>query len=217
MFWQTCWFAAFRAVLELLYFASGIAIAIAAFWALEQIRLTKQIARTNARRESVKLAADLCTYYAETVVPKMTLAVEEHNASSLGYLSVTAQPSFVIKDGEILNTKFNTAKLAEGPSHKAGIACVNVLEAFAIPFAAGVADEDIGYRETGISFCRAVTTFMPLMFQLRTTNSGRFESAVRLYEIWNGRLFAEMSGPALKAMQEAVKKGESGQIKPIDF
>ncbi len=216
MFWQANWFACVRAVLELFYFASGVVIAAAAILALKQISLTKEIANKNARRESVKLAGELCKYYAETVVPKYVKATEEHTELKLGYLLVSAEPAFVIQDGKILHTKFSD-RLTEGPSHKAGIATVNVLEAFAIPFAEAVADEVIGYRETGVSFCQAVRRFMPLIYELRRTNSGRFESIVKLYEIWNGRLFAEMSAPMLKAMQEAVKKGESGQIKPLDF
>ena len=80
----------------------------------------------------------------------------------------------------------------------------------------GVADEEIGYRETVFSFCNAVQSFMPLIYQLRVTNAGRFESTVKLYEIWNGRLFAKMSRLELKKLQEAVKKGESGKIKSLD-
>lgn len=186
---------------------------------MQQISLTKQIAKKNARRESVKLAADLCTYFAETVIPQIGVATEEYNASQLLYLAVTSPPgqaSFVLKDGEIVSHHFNEKQLPEGPKHKEAVKCVNVLEAFAIPFAAGVADEDIGYRETARGFCQGVRNFMPLIYQFRVTHAGRFESVIKLYEIWNGRLFAEMSGPTLKAIQEAVKKGESGQIKPID-
>jgi hypothetical protein len=63
------WFATLRDILELLYFVSGIAIAVAAFWGLKQLQISKQIARTNATREAIKLAADQCRHYAETSVP----------------------------------------------------------------------------------------------------------------------------------------------------
>ena len=216
MFLQTNWFVTVRAVLELLYFLAGIAIAGAAVFALRQISLTKEIAQKNARRESVKLAAELCRYFAETVAPQLATAMDEHNKSNLGYLSVLNQPPFVLKDGEIIANNFNPKLLPNGPAHLAGVKAVNILEAFAIPFIEGVADEEIGYRETVSGFCAAVQAFMPLIYQLRVTNAGRFESTVKLYEIWNGRLFAKMSGPALKVLQEAVKKGESTQIKSLD-
>jgi len=61
------WFETLRAILELLYFAAGIAIAVAAFFGLRQIRLTKQIAIKNAKREDLKFAAERCQYFAERV------------------------------------------------------------------------------------------------------------------------------------------------------
>src|SRR5580700_3378773 len=63
------WFGYARSVLELLYYLSGIAIAVAAFWGLKQLTISKQIARENAKREAYKLAADECRYYAKEIVP----------------------------------------------------------------------------------------------------------------------------------------------------
>jgi hypothetical protein len=70
---------------------------------------------------------------------------------------------------------------------------------------------------SAFAFCEAVRVFMPLIYQLRVTNAGRFESTVKLYEIWSARTFAKMTGPVLKVLQDAVKEGESGQIKPFDW
>ncbi|MFZ0859893.1 MAG: hypothetical protein WAN18_04370, partial [Candidatus Sulfotelmatobacter sp.] len=55
---------------------------------------------------------------------------------------------------------------------KGAVTYLNALEAFAIPFAAGVADEDIGYRETARPFCQGALAYMPVIFQLRATNAG---------------------------------------------
>lgn len=182
MFWQTNWFADLRAVLELVYFMSGITIAIAAIFALKQISLTKEITKKNARRESVKLATELSRYYAETVIPQWGKALTEYNAQHLGYLTVLAKPAFVLKDGEIVSNKFDQQSLPKGKQHEAGIQLINFLEAFAIPFVAGVADEDIGYTETAQSFRIAVEQFMPLIYRFLVNQEGRFESTVKLYE-----------------------------------
>jgi hypothetical protein len=104
------WFSTIRAALELLYFISGIAMAVAAILALGQIRLTKQIATGNARRESVKLAADLCRYFAESVVPLWIKANDDYTRLGLKCLSAAppqGQPAFLIKNGEIKNHYFN--------------------------------------------------------------------------------------------------------------
>jgi hypothetical protein len=215
------WFATTRAILELLYFASGLVIAVAAVWALSQIRLTKQIAKGNARRESVKLAADLCRYFAESVVAVWAKANDDYTKSGLKCLSVSppqGQPPFVIQDGEIVGHHFNLKQLAEdSPKFNSAINYLNALEAFAIPFAAGVADEDIGYRETARPFCQGVTVYMPVIFHLRATNAGRFESIVRLYATWSKRLAAEMTAPVMKVMQQLAQEAGKDRIKPLDF
>jgi len=79
------WFATTRSIFELLYFASGIAIAVFAFLGLRQIKLgleqlktTKEIAKTNAKRESVKFASDQCRYMAEQCVPLRTALATEY-------------------------------------------------------------------------------------------------------------------------------------------
>ncbi len=57
-------------LLEGLYYAAGIAIAVAAFIGLGQLRLTREIAKTNAQREALKFAAERCQYFAEHTVPE---------------------------------------------------------------------------------------------------------------------------------------------------
>jgi len=214
-----CWFPTVRAILELLYFVAGIVIAVAAVLALKQIGLTKQIAKTNARRESVKLAAELCKYFAETVARAWTEANEDYRKLGLKFLGVVppqGQPAFLIQNGEIVSHHFNLKQLAEElPRINSAITYLNVLEAFAIPFAAGVADEDIGYRETARPFCQGVQLFMPVIFQLRAENKGRFESIVKLYTMWNQRLVLETVAPVMKVMQQ-LQDAEKSRIKPID-
>jgi hypothetical protein len=215
------WFATTRAILELLYFTSGIVIAVAAVWALSQIRLTKQIAKGNARRESVKLAAELCKYFAESVVPVWGQANEDYNRLGLKCLGINppqGQLPFVIQEGEIISHHFNLKQLADdSPKFNSAVTYLNALEAFAIPFAAGVADEEIGYRETARPFCQGVMAYMPVIFQLRATNAGRFESIVRLYVSWSRRLAAEMTAPVMKVMQQLAMDAGKDRIKPLDF
>jgi hypothetical protein len=220
MFDPNGWFATTRAILELLYFASGIVIAVAALLALNQIKVTKRIAKANSRRESVKLAAELCRYFAEDVVPALTVANNNYAQNKFQFLKVApplGQPPFTLKDGEIVAHHFDIKSLQEQlPKDFLVVPYLNTLESFAIPFAAGVADEDIGYRETARPFCQGVQAFMPVIFMLRAQNLGRYESVVRLYAAWNDRLVAEMSAPALQVMQQLAAKAKTDRIKPLD-
>src|SRR5271169_2913927 len=102
-----------RSILELLYFASGIVIAVAVILSLKQIRIgleqlktTREIANTNAKREAIKLAAEQCNYYAERTVPLFTEFVSEYKRLGLKYMST--KPQFAIQNGEIVNTNFDT-------------------------------------------------------------------------------------------------------------
>ncbi len=211
-----------RTILELLYFSSGIVIAIAAVFALKQIRVgleqlrtTREIANTNAKRESIKLAAEQCNYYAEKTVPLFTNLASEYNRLGLTFMS--SKPQFKIQKGEIVNTNFDT-KLLDTEVPRVIVPLVyflNSLEAFAIPFAAGVADEDLGYQETAIAFCQAVQTHMPALFQMRRTNNGRFESIMTLYNLWNTRLVGHALAPIMETLEELVKSSQEQRIKPL--
>jgi len=78
------WWPALRSLLEALFFLGGIAVAIAASKALEQIRLAKEqltiaadalrVTKTDialrVRREALLLAAEQCDRFAEKIIPQ---------------------------------------------------------------------------------------------------------------------------------------------------
>jgi hypothetical protein len=216
------WLATLHAFLELLYFASGVAIAVAAFFGLrqirvglEQVRLTKQIADTNGKREAAKLAAEQSRYFAEVAVPALSKLTSEYKRLGLTFLS--NQPQFAIQNGEIVNTNFSN-QLWDEQAPKLGetlVSYLNTMESFAILFAAGVADDDLGYQETARAFCQGVLICMPAFFHMRRINAARYESAIRLYDIWNKRLAAQALAPVMKTMEELIKSVERDKIRPL--
>jgi hypothetical protein len=209
------WFTKLRSILELLYFASGIAIAIAAFWGLKQLTISKKIANTSATREAIKLAAEQCRYFGENAVPLWSKLLSEYKRLNLTFLSTP--PQFQLQNGEVTNHNFDTRVLdAEVP--KIGdplVAYLNCLEAFAIPFAAGVADEALGFQETARAFCQGAQLLMPGIFYLRRTNAARYESTVKVFVLWNTRLAAQVLAPVMKTMEEVIKAAETGKIKTL--
>jgi hypothetical protein len=207
------WFGYVRQALELLYYLSGIAIAVAAFWGLKQLTITRQIARVNAKRESYKLAADECRHFAKDVVPlrpALEKQIKEKNIQSF------ANRHFAVEQGEITKHDFDLALLRKEMPEIANelVAYLNAAEAFAIFFASGVAAEEIGYRETGTAFCDATARYMPAIFFMRSINI-RFESVVKLFEIWHGRQEAEKISKQMKALEDAAKHLPKETIKPI--
>jgi hypothetical protein len=210
-------FTTLRSVLELLYFLSGIAIAIIAGYGLTQLRLTKRIATKNAKRESVKFAAERCQYYAERVVVIQSAAWQSYHVRKLACF---VGQTFAVKDGEIVQHNFESQKAAQcrqelGTDWSKFVELANSFEAFAIPFVAGVADDELGYQETAAAFCLGVSQLMLFIFILRAQGA-RFESCVRLYESWFARMEVEKMKPVVKSYREKMKAAEKSKVPPMD-
>src|SRR5580698_8437717 len=92
-------------ILQGLYYIAGIAIAVAAFIGLGQLSLTREIAKTNAKREAVKYAAERCQYFAEHTVPEHSTMASAYARLRLTFL--TSNPQWLLVKGEITNHNFD--------------------------------------------------------------------------------------------------------------
>lgn len=92
---------------------------------------------------------------------------------------------------------------------------LNKCESFAIPFAAGVADDDIGFQETAASFVSVVSAYSPAIYYLRQTQGVRYASVLKLWNIWHDRMVAVALAPAIKGIQDLVDAAEKNRIKAI--
>lgn len=214
---NSSWFLATRAVLELLYFASAIVLTIVAVYGLKQIKLTKRIANQNARRESIKFAAERCQYYAETSVGLRVELIKIYKDHRLTFL---VNQKFRVEKGEIVDHNFDAPKLELSSRElqiigSQAVAYLNSLEAFAIPFVAGVADDELGFQETAPAFCGSMREFMLIVFILRSRGT-RFESCIKLYECWNARLEAEKMKPLVQSMSEKIKAAERAKFPAVE-
>ncbi len=209
------WFETLRAILEVLYFVAGIAIAGAAFWGLQQIRLTKQIATKNAKREDLKFAAERCQYYADTVVDLWVKLNAEHERLKLTVFTTPIR--FEVVNGEIeLSGKLNIPDVNK-QTLQVGfplLAYMNSLEAFAIPFAAGVADDDLGFQETARAFCESVQRII-VAFVISRMVGPRYESCIRLYDCWSKRLKTDDLRKQMKDLEGKIKATPISKINPV--
>jgi len=93
---------------------------------------------------------------------------------------------------------------------------LNSLEAFAIPFVAGVADDDLGFQETALSFCRSTREAILTIAALRKAGGARYESCVRLYDSWSKRLQAEDLKKKMKDLENKIREtSDVPKIKPV--
>jgi hypothetical protein len=146
----------------------------------------------------------------------------EYKRLNLTFLTKPSQ--WKIENGEIVNHNFDLKILAAEmiAMDASMINLLNSLEAFAIPFVAGVADEDLGFQETAMAFCQVVRLCMPAFFHQRNIGAARYESAIKLFTLWNNRLVANAIVPTkkhmdnvAKQMDELTKSVAKEKIKPI--
>jgi hypothetical protein len=204
-------------ILQGLYYVAGIAIAVAAFIGLGQLNLTREIAKTNAKREALKFAAERCQYFAEHTVPDHSKLAQAYFRLRLTFL--TSNPQWQIVNGEIVNHNFDAAAQAVQDAEVPQIMTelvysLNSIEAFAIPFVAKVADDDIGYQETALGLCQQVKQLIPAIFYMRRKNAARYESTVQLFDRWNKRLVASAMAPHMKSLEAFIRDAGQG-IQPM--
>jgi hypothetical protein len=217
---EPTWYTITHRVLETLYYVSGIAVAVLVGLGLRQIRLTKEIAEANKKREAVKLAATQCNYFAEQALQnlgKLDSLLEKLDIEcfdppqwkqkfplTMDYVQFV-QPS---SDLKIIESSWD-----EIGWHIAN--CLNSFESFAIPFAAGVADDAVGFQEGAAVFCDTIRRFLPAIWYIRRDQDARYPSALSLYCMWENRREAEKVAPLAKNLQALVDIVDQTKVEPI--
>lgn len=207
------WLIELRPIMETLFFAATVALAVFAFKALEQVKISKDIARTSAKREAFKLAAEQCRYFAETVIP---LSDKLHAQCAKLNLTSFSNPKFEVLDGEITFPNFPESSVLVDfqKCQYEMMTFLNSIEAFAVFFVSGVAEESVAYRETGTTFCVTMKKMMPAVYLYRKYGV-RYESTVKLYEIWSARAASEELLKTKKSIDTELTKLKKGGITTI--
>ncbi|HXL22493.1 MAG TPA: hypothetical protein VOA78_08510 [Candidatus Dormibacteraeota bacterium] len=224
---EPAWYIILHRTLECLYYVSGIAVAVLVAFGLrqiritsEQLRLTKEIAELAKKRESVKFAAAQCSYFAATVVPQLAQLNSLCHASKVTCFDLPRrEPNIPLTISEIdrPHPSFDL-KQVQAPWDHIGYAasnCLNSLESFAIPFAAGVADDAVGFQETSALFCDSIHRYLPMIWHIRLTQDARYPSALTLYCNWENRRQAERAAPLVKRVQALAESIDKNKIEPI--
>jgi hypothetical protein len=236
--WHYVWLC-IKSVAEFLYFVAGLVISGAAIYAAkqvklayvqlqiasEQLRTTKDISTATARRESVKLASEHCRYYAEHVLPAYDAALNKYNNQHCTFLNpvptpqgVPPAPAFVINNGDFGQVNYDLNRITAEQWNAVRTEFVNVLnklEAFAIPFAAGVADDATGFQETAPAFIANLNYLIPAVYYLRQTQGVRYASILKLFNIWNNRVAGNALRPLLQPLLQGIQRVVDAANNPI--
>lgn len=159
--------------------------AIGIFVAWWQYRFSVKIAEQQNRRASVELAARECTLFGIEIMKQFQELGSkiESQTSFLQDCKIELTAGNLRYDASAVNPEV-MAKMR--PLADESLRVFNRLEGFAIPFVAGVADDEIGFVECGRAYVQIIEKYCPLM--VFTNNKHYYQSAQKLYSKWKSRI-----------------------------
>jgi hypothetical protein len=177
-----------RPWLELLYFASGIVIAVAVVYGLKQIHLLKKDIRLRNERAAKEKAIEYCSRYLNSYVRLVDAffvdCLKRQLKSYSGPIGNFTSESILRDAGQrdIADKRYAVFSWA---------AAMNELEAISAAFTSGVADEATGFKIIGRTFCVSVQSNYDLIALSRNKSKdaqGYWSNIVQLYKMWFPRL-----------------------------
>lgn len=182
--------------LEIIYFLSGPAIAVIAYFALAQIRVAKtqleeqkKALRITSKRDALKLTAEQVTLYCDKIIPLQNTLDAKLKSEGIDFLD-KFEIEFESGSIRVIPPKEDIKSQEFSKFGKEFVDVANAMESFSTYFATGVADERIAYLSLGSTFCASMKKYAPILIPLG--NDGRRLSAtLRLYSIWGVRLESE--------------------------
>jgi hypothetical protein len=206
---------ALRAWLEIAYYVSAallVPISLVAVWQLKiakrslaateaQVKLAAESLLTaqkdmhvRSKREAVSLAAEQCVKFAENILPRYLAnakAIRDADVKIVRWpvSNVEFDDSSLPDDIKEKAAQWEQSIVAKRTAGTAMMAILNDMEAFAIYFARGAADEEVAYPVVGAIFCEWAEAFAPYIVQIRVekvygVTSGPFQNIVDLYGVW---------------------------------
>lgn len=213
--------ATVRPWLEIAYFAAGILVPIAALLAVWQIRVakaqletTKELFKTQSKRNAFELAVNECRNFSDRLTPlvfELDKYIEESKLTIFEKAEITKS-----EDGIKVTLKdLDSAELEKLKAVKKQITeILNTLEAFALFFTTGVADENIGFHTVGGWFVHEAERAAKLLTVLNATQDDSKAIWV-LYFRWEKRLEHFRLSKEKKNIEKRLRETSVPEVKAI--
>ena len=198
--------------LEIFYYlTAGPLLAFLAFKGLSQIKVSREIAKMNAKREAFKISAEQCNVFADKICGLAKKFQEEQKGNKFF-------DKFKIEiTGNNIKTqlvgKLTDEEIKQINESKYFLDLLNSLEGFALYFVSRVASEQVGFVTTGKAYCELVTDLMPLIID--EFSDGYYKNISVLFMTWNNRLTKEKLEFEKKEIERKLTKTPTRQILPI--
>lgn len=201
-----------RPLLELLYFAAGVLLALGLGFAYGQLRVLKQDLRTRNIRTAREKALEACDRYFEKYVALANAYLEDRKDL----------PSYTGPIGDFSRTSIPQSWEQQALSRFKIFSwthAMNQLESIAAYFCTQVADEQSAYPIIGRSFVRTVELHYDLLANSRPTPaSPYYASTVKLYKLWKARLQHDELAHQKSQLQNDINSLPQDQpIPPIGY
>jgi hypothetical protein len=198
-------------IFELLYFISGVVIAITAIVALRQLKITKETLTTNSQRDAIRITAEQCENYLKNINPlhlELNEQIEKNNIKCFDGWKV-----------EIIHNTINIFHPSENVKNDAQpvidliFNILDTTEAFSNYFIFGLADQEKAYRTIGYSYIANIEKLMPILNCI--DNSGYYRSTIDLFAMWKNEYEKNVLYQKKNEIDEELSVKPVNYIKPI--
>jgi hypothetical protein len=224
------WFTHLRAILELLYFFSGVVLTIGVVVAIRQLSLTRTEMALRYKREAIVASLKQCESFSSFLAnfgPRFQDIFNRQPA----VLRTRWSPRNLVFDESTFDFKTDAGRWLQGVSSTPdrlikAIGVCNDLETFSLPFMKGAADEATAFVPVAAVFCELVEKFLPLIVALRNgilldsstqqrIASGPWENVLGLYAIWSTRVKKDALVSRASSLLAEADKIEVKGIEPL--
>jgi hypothetical protein len=202
-----------KIILDIINSLSTIILVVVAIIGLKQLTISKETRKINAKRDSLKLAAEQTVVFGEKIIPEIDTLNNLINENKLDFFT----KSIVKTEGDNISVNAYTQNYSVEKMTKivpnSGIV-LNSLEAFSIYFVSGVAAESVTFETCGSSFVLTVNKLMPFIVSMNDKTNG-YKNTLKLFRTWNSRLESEKLIVEKGKIEAKLEKTKTISIKPI--
>ena len=188
--------------LENANFVSGIVLPGIAIYGIHQIIILKKEIKAKDLRAIAEKAIKVCERYSASQKQNdLTLAYMKDgiDISYKGKIGDFTRQSLTIEDQLPQNKRYIKYDLLWMP-------LLNEYDVIASYFIFAVADEKLGFRLIGKSFCRNIESYYDIISQLRTdSKSDHFCSIIKLYDLWKLRISKDQMEEEIQSIKMKLK------------
>jgi hypothetical protein len=174
---------------------------------LRSLRLAKADMLTRSQREARACAIARSEELAEELIPKNTALRNRLVAASIPVFVQTAEAVRFDPDNstDLVAAQQWGAKLPRD-IHLDCIDFMNTLEAWAMHFTSGVADQNIAFGPCAPVYCTFVVQYYALLLMRRAGHqSGKFPNTVELFRTWSAELDNQKDGVKMQGLVKQVQ------------